>query len=170
MLNALPFNSLNQFEYSLEYARNQPDARDLQTLNQFDPTLRLWFSERRSRWFIVQLLPGNKYPQTVMCLQDKDGNAKPFGNWAIATLWNMRCKMETKDDWNKYFDNLEYEMKKQEAIEKQKSHELAQDMIVDNITQWRKAEKEICGGSVSDVTAGYQKIDTKPKKKRKKNV
>lgn len=145
-----------------EYTRIIKDPTFEARLKNFDPNLRLLFDQTDKRFkilekrpdnsgwnIIVSLLPGEELDQNILNLlwtrrkeyQDKNISEKPLA-WHksfISEANNIRSKIDSKSSENH-------------------KHRLMDDRI-----SWRKAAREIRNFPASDVTAGYPKINHKPK-------
>lgn len=129
-------------------------------LRNFDPNLRLMFDQVKKRWVILEWAYDNSGWNCILIAQDKEGNPKPLGDWVFNQLFVKRHNYEVKRSMgvDAYIKHLEEKAK----IQKQQIAENASDdnqaMIRDNITQWRKAAKELDNGAPADAKAGYRQI------------
>lgn len=131
-------------------------------LKTFDPNLELVFDQTRERWMVLEkALDGSGTYNIIIIAEDKDKQPKPLGEWVFNTLYVYRQRYDEKvrvgvDNW---LNGLADEAKRQKAEMEEKASQDNVDRIKDDITSWRKASKEIQGLPVSDVTAGYRKIN-----------
>lgn len=124
-------------------------------LRMFDSTLKLMFDQGSRRWCVLEPMANNKW-KCLLKSEDKEGNAKPLGDWVINQLFVWRHNAEARNDNpNKFLDGLIWEQEKQRAELERKQSEEHQYRLKHDINDWRRAANELAGKPTSDVTAGY---------------
>jgi len=134
-------------------------------LKQFDPRLKLVFDQGRDRWVILEQAYDNSGWNIIITAEDNDGNPQPLGEWVFNKLWVYRQRWAAKQRMgtDKWLDKLANEAKAQKDKMQADASDENRAMIRDDITQWRKAAREVAGDPASDAKAGYRKTTTKPK-------
>ena len=130
-------------------------------LKQFDPRLKLMFDQNLKRWVVLEeAYDGSGWNCIIKC-QNPDKSPRPVGDWVFEKLHKYRQVYEFKvrqgiDNW---LHGLRRELEYQQQIESEKASREHQDMLRDDLTQWRKASKELQGMPANDATAGYRKVN-----------
>lgn len=130
-------------------------------LQAFDPNLKLMFDQNKKRWVILEKAGDKSGWNCIIKCEFKDGTERPLGNWVFEKLRRYRDIHELKmrmgvDGWlNKLRAEAFYQKDKLNE-EASVDHQLA---LRDDITQWRKASKELHKLPVADATAGYPKVN-----------
>jgi len=134
-------------------------------LKMFDPNLCLRFHRLWKCWVVLERALDNTGYNVLIKCQDNEGNPKALGDWVFNRLFVMRHNNEEKmrnfDTWMRSVDNeIEY-------IERKKDEKISEDVslqILDDINLWRRVNREMNGLPLSDVTAGYRKVEARKRK------
>lgn len=129
-------------------------------LQAFDPNLRLMFDQARKRWIVMEWALDNSGWNCLIIAEDSKGDPKPLGEWVFSKLFVKRHNYELKKQLGAdgYFNNLLAQAHEQQEQMAASASDDNQAMIREDITQWRKAAKEIEKGVAADATAGYRKF------------
>lgn len=127
-------------------------------LQAFDPRLKLMFDQQSKRWVVLEWAYDDSGWNIILKCEDREGNPKPLGEWVFNKLFVFRKQWEAKMEKgpDKWLDDMVAECTEIQKEQERKASEKHQDMILDDITEWRKAAREFDGGCANDVTAGYQ--------------
>jgi hypothetical protein len=127
-------------------------------LKDFDSRLKLMYDQQSKRWVILEWAYDDSGWNIILKCEDRDGNPKPLGDWVFNKLFVFRQawieKMEKGPE--KWLSDMEAQAEEIKKEQEQKLSVKNQEMILDDITEWKKAAREFDGGCPSDVTAGYQ--------------
>jgi len=128
-------------------------------LKAFDPRLKLMFDQGSKRWIVLEWAYDNSGWNRILVAEDKEGNPKPLGEWVFNRLFVYRQRYEAKRDIgvDQWFKNLVYEADKEKEKKSENWSDNHQAMLREDITQWRKASKELKNEPIADATAGYPK-------------
>lgn len=129
-------------------------------LKMFDSNLSLVFDQFRQRWMILEKAYDGSGYNVIIVAEDENGNPKRLGEWVFNRLWVYRKRYEAKRDIgvDRWFDQLLYEAEAQRMEMDKKATEEGQYRLIDDITRWKKAARELDNFPASDVTAGYPKV------------
>lgn len=128
-------------------------------LKNFDSSLKLLFDQLKKKWVILEWAPDNSGWNIIYTAEDDFGNAMPLGEHVFEHLHDMRRKYALRfQDPNAYFDSLIAESERQKAEIERKSSEAHKTQLLDDVNDWRRANRELKNLPTSDVTAGYNKI------------
>lgn len=133
-------------------------------LKMFDPELKLVFDQVTRKW-VIMLWSGNRYNwYKLMTLEDNEGNPKPPGDWVLNKLyvWRQRALQRQKNP-DKFLDDLLYQQEQMKKEMQRSVSEETQYQLKHDVNKWRKAMREMDNRPISDVTAGYAKIQPKTK-------
>lgn len=133
-------------------------------LKSFDSNLKLMFDQIKKRWTILEFAPDGSGWNIIYTAEDDFGNAMPLSDYIFDDLKDMRLKYDLRyKNPNAYFDSLIAESERQKQEIEMKSSIEHRAKLLDDINDWRRANRELNNRPKSDVTAGYNKI--KPKQK-----
>lgn len=133
-------------------------------LKAYDPNLKLMFDQIKKKWTILEWAPDNSGWNIIYTAEDDFGNAMPLSDYIFDHLNDMRAKYDLRrKDPNAYFDGLMKEADRQKAEIESKASVQHMAQLIDDINDWRRANRELNNRPTSDVTAGYRKIQPKPK-------
>lgn len=133
-------------------------------LRAFDPNLKLMFDQVKKRWTVLEWAPDNSGWNIILVAEDNDERAKALGDWIFNRLYVYRHRYEARrQDPNSFFRGLMDETDRQQTEIDRKSSDDHKHILKDDISQWRKASKELRNRPVSDAVAGYRKITPQSK-------
>lgn len=129
-------------------------------LKAFDPRLKLMFEQKSKRWVIMEAAYDNSGWNVILKAENKDGSEKPLGEWVFNALFVKRRNWEVKaaQGATRWIDDLKYQAEKQKQIITKNISQEHQEMLREDVLQWRKASKELQGLPIADATAGYRKV------------
>lgn len=151
-------------QFGKEYSLILTDPDFERKLESFDKNLKLMFDQQAKRWRVLEWAPDNSGWNVIVTAQDDEGNPKPLGQWILNKLYVYRHNYELRArNPNQYFDDLMYEADKQKNVIDTRSSMDHIHQLIDDRNEWRRANRERKNLPKSDVTAGYPKVEFKPK-------
>ena len=145
---------------SESYTRVLVDPFFERRLKLFDPNLCLMFHRFRERWMVLEKSPaGVGYNIIIVAEHPDTKHPRPLGDWVFEKLYKYRQMhdLKMKRGVNNWFKDLESQAFSQKNEIEQKISSDHQDMIKDDLLQWKKISKEYQNLPVSDAKAGYPK-------------
>lgn len=151
-------------EIGRDYSTILTDPTFEKRLQSFDKNLKLMFDQRNKRWRILEWAPDGSGWNLLMTAEDDEGNAKPLGEWVFNKLyvWRHNAEQRNKDPQKFYTQLLTMGDEQRNQIQRQSSLN-HQYKLIDERNEWRRAWREWKNLPKSDVTAGFPKIQHKPK-------
>jgi hypothetical protein len=145
-----------------EYTRIIKDPAFETRLKNFDPNLRLMFDQTDKNFKILERRTDNSGWNIIVSLQP----GEELDDNIMNLLWVRRQQfLQKKIDKNPkiWFDNF---LQESENVRQKLDDKSSQDhryRLAEDRNEWRKAWRELNNMPAADVTAGYRKIEHKPK-------
>lgn len=143
-----------------EYTSLLSDPYFEKQLNLFDPNLRLYFNQEVKRWAILEWALDHSGWNVVYVFEDDYGNATPVGEWVFIHLREMRDNNDKlRQNPNAFISDAEYQSNSLFEKEEERLGEEERALIRDHANDFRRAIRAARNLPISDVTAGYRKIE-----------
>jgi len=127
-------------------------------LKAFDPCLKLAFNKIDKRWCILERRERQTRWNILFKCEDREGNAKPVGDWVLNKLFVMRNNHhEFLRKGDQFWDDMDARNEMVRETARIKSHHNGRLKLIDDVNLYRKAYREMNNMPTSDVTAGYPK-------------